>query len=38
MDQVVAETGEEENREYDQAVNPGDTPELTQVTMHSAMS
>ena len=33
MDQVVAETGEEENREYDQAVNPGDTPELTQVTM-----
>ena len=33
MDQVVAETGEEENREYVQAVNPGDTPELTQVTM-----
>ena len=33
MDQVVAETGEVENPEYDQPVNPEDIPELTQVTM-----
>ena len=33
MDQVVSETGEEENPENDPAINPEDTPELTQVTM-----
>ena len=33
MDQVVSEAGEEESRENDPAVNPEDTPEITQVTM-----
>ena len=33
MDQVVSEAGEEESRENDAAVNPEDTPEITQVTM-----
>ena len=32
MDQVVSEAGEEESREKDPAVNPEDTPEITQVT------
>ena len=33
MDQVASEAGEEERRENDPAVNPEDTPEITQVTM-----
>ena len=33
MDQVVSEAGEEESRENDPAVNPEDTPEITQATM-----
>ena len=33
MDRDVREAGEEEQRENDPAVNPEDTPEITQVTM-----
>ena len=33
LEEIVSEAGEEESRENDAAVNPEDTPEITQVTM-----
>ena len=33
MERAVSEAGEEEQRENDPAINPQDTPEITQVTM-----